>query len=487
MSLPANWTAGQQFTAANENSVETAVNLSTNTLAAATSTPTASVLAEWDANSNLSANGHLTVPGASITSAAGSTVLTVASSRVQTVTGSTTQTITLPTTSVKVGDTFKVVNQSTGAVTVQTSAFNTVATLPAGSATAPTIADFTALIATPTTAAEWAGKLGSGSATPTANTIAEWDSNVNLSSNNFLDVPGASITAAATTSVLTISSAKTQTVTGSTTQVIALPSTSVTVGATYKVVNQSTGAVSVTDSANHAVATIPAGSSTVPTQGYFTAVLATPVTAAGWDAQVYTGGTAMTFPAATDTVAGLATSQTLTNTTLSTNSGVPWQLLTGGTTLGGTTVTAGTGLTTAIASYLLPASVPTVGETIGINAFASYNATNGGSVTWQIYTGTSSGTGGTLVASATGTSAAGPTAGAACQGQYVIRATGQGNCFAAITAASTAAAAATISTQTATVAVTTTVNNYVTLACTPSAGSGTAVIVQSVFMSPGGA
>lgn len=109
----------------------------------------ASTLALRDSNANLSADAFM--PGFTTTAtAAGTTTLTVGSTQIQEFTGSTTQTVTLPTTSVPAGMQFTIVNNSTGIVTVQSSGANTVSSLAGG-----TTATFTALIATPTTAAHW--------------------------------------------------------------------------------------------------------------------------------------------------------------------------------------------------------------------------------------------------------------------------------------------------------------------------------------------
>jgi hypothetical protein len=74
---------------------------------------------------------------------------------VQTFTGTTTQTVLLPTTSVVVGQSWAVVNNSTGIVTVQSSGANTVATVSPGATQI-----FVAQVATPTTAAHWETVIG---------------------------------------------------------------------------------------------------------------------------------------------------------------------------------------------------------------------------------------------------------------------------------------------------------------------------------------
>ncbi|MDB5177258.1 MAG: hypothetical protein JWN75_926 [Candidatus Saccharibacteria bacterium] len=122
--------------------------LPTGTGGAAT-TATASTMAARDANKNLTANAY--IPGFTTTAtAAATTTLTIASTQVQAFTGSTTQTVLLPTTSVAQGAQYVIINQSTGAVTVQSSGANTITTLASG-----TTASFTALVATPITAANW--------------------------------------------------------------------------------------------------------------------------------------------------------------------------------------------------------------------------------------------------------------------------------------------------------------------------------------------
>lgn len=105
-----------------------------------------------DNNGDAFANNFIGL-STSVVTAAGTTTLTIASRRIQVFTGSTTQNVLLPTTSVLVGQTYTIINQSSGAVTVKSSGANTVDTVAAGAAE-----DFIALAATPTTAAHWAKK-----------------------------------------------------------------------------------------------------------------------------------------------------------------------------------------------------------------------------------------------------------------------------------------------------------------------------------------
>ena len=114
-----------------------------------TTAAAASSWAGWDANKNLSANNH--IEGFTTTAtAAGTTTLVVGSTYTQVFTGTTTQTVKLPTTSIVAGAQYFIINASTGSVTVQSSGANTIVILAGGTA-----ALFTAVVATPTTAANW--------------------------------------------------------------------------------------------------------------------------------------------------------------------------------------------------------------------------------------------------------------------------------------------------------------------------------------------
>lgn len=86
----------------------------------------------------------------STATAAGTTVLAASSNQIQVFTGSTTQTVTLPTTSIPAGSLWWIINQSTGAVTVNASGGSTVTTL-----TPNTSALLVAASATPTTPSGW--------------------------------------------------------------------------------------------------------------------------------------------------------------------------------------------------------------------------------------------------------------------------------------------------------------------------------------------
>ncbi len=90
----------------------------------------------------------------STATAAGTTTLTSASTQTQVFTGNNVQAVLLPTTGIVAGQQYQIINNSNQSVTVQSSGANTI--LAVGASTAAT---FTALVATPTTAANWKHQL----------------------------------------------------------------------------------------------------------------------------------------------------------------------------------------------------------------------------------------------------------------------------------------------------------------------------------------
>lgn len=318
------------ITAANAAAAATAVG--------ATASPTASVPAQWDANKNLSCVNVFEGFATTVTSGTAVT-MTVSSPQITVYTGSTAQTVKLPTTGVPAGADWMIINQSTAAVTVQSSAAATVCIIAptSGSNPAPS-AWFTAVVATPTTAANWnaqhlgvavaSGKIltvnnsisltgtdgtvmtfptttatiartdaaqtftgiqtmttpvvnglatGTGvAATATASTLATRDANKNLTAGGFIPSATSTATAAGTTT-LTIASTQIQIFTGTTTQTVVLPTTSVVAGQAYTVINTSTGIVTVQASGLATITTVAAGATLT-----FIAVAAAPTTAAGW-------------------------------------------------------------------------------------------------------------------------------------------------------------------------------------------------------------
>lgn len=115
-----------------------------------TTAPTATAFAGWDANSNLSANNHISAFATTVT-AAGTTVLTVASKQTQEFTGATTQIVTMPVTSTLVaGQSYNIINNSSGNVTVNSSGGNAILVMAAN-----TEAMFVCVLNSGTTAASW--------------------------------------------------------------------------------------------------------------------------------------------------------------------------------------------------------------------------------------------------------------------------------------------------------------------------------------------
>jgi len=112
-------------------------------------TATIASVAVRDGNGNLLADNFIPTKTSTPTAAA-TTTLTVDSTQVQEFTGTSTQTVKLPTTSITAGMSYDIINNSSGAVTVQSSGGNTITTVAAGA-----MATFKAKQDTPTAAAHW--------------------------------------------------------------------------------------------------------------------------------------------------------------------------------------------------------------------------------------------------------------------------------------------------------------------------------------------
>ncbi len=119
-------------------------------VSSATIAPASLEFSAWDTNLNLSANNFLS-GFATTVSAAGTTTLTVASPYNQEITGSTTQTVQMPVTSTLVaGHPFKIINNSSGSVTINSSGGNAILVMAAN-----TTAFLTCVLNSGTTAASW--------------------------------------------------------------------------------------------------------------------------------------------------------------------------------------------------------------------------------------------------------------------------------------------------------------------------------------------
>lgn len=246
----------------------------------ANGTAIASSIAARDVNANLLARGFISGFTTTMTGA-GTTTLTVASNPVQEFTGALAQTVVLPTTGVVAGQQYRIINNSTGSVLVQSSGLAAVVTLGANATTR-----VTSVVATPTTAAHWDADNGNAStltglpptALGTASTIAARDSAANLVARGFIEGFLATALVAAGTTTLTNVSNPIQQFTGVTTQTVVLPTTSIVAGQRYTIINSSSGAVTVQSSA---LATIGAALTTGQS-AEFIALVATPTTAANW-------------------------------------------------------------------------------------------------------------------------------------------------------------------------------------------------------------
>ena len=376
------------------------------------SAPTATSWAGWDANLNLSANNL--IDGYATTATAGATTtLTVSSAGIQYFTGSTTQTVKLPVSgTLALGQSFTIVNLSTGVVTVETSGLNTIqamasntqlvityTTVSGGSGTAawnweytlvnnslPTTGTVTSIaLAVPaflnvsgspvtTSGTITVGLSGTAlpianggtaktsvTTAPTATSWAGWDANSNLSANNH--IAGYRTTATAgTTTTLVVGDAEQQYFTGSTTQTVVLPVTSTLVlGQSYTIVNNSSGVVTVESSGTNSIQAMAAN-----TQLVVTVISTSLTTAAAWNATYspLAGGSGSVSSVAMSVPAFLSVS------------GSP--ITTSGTlavTLSGTALpiaNGGTGQTTAAAAFSALSPITTTGDLI----YSSSGTTN---------------------------------------------------------------------------------------------------------------
>lgn len=164
-----------------------------------------------NSSGNTASNSY--IPGyATTVTAATTTTLTVASAQQQFFTGSTTQTVVLPVVSTLVlGQSFEIVNNSSGVVTVQSSGANTIQAMAAS-----TVLHVTVIAITGTSAASWSAEYTgagvSGITTLSGNSGSASGSTVTISAN-----AGESVvfTASGSTSTLTLSDGAVNTFLGS--------------------------------------------------------------------------------------------------------------------------------------------------------------------------------------------------------------------------------------------------------------------------------
>lgn len=151
------WTNSMVVNASDLNSVAATVNaLETLSvpLQSIGTAATAGNIAQWDTSKNLTAN-NMQTGLTSIPTVGGTTTLTIASAGIIVFTGTQTQTCVLATTGVPAGLDTMIINQSTGAVTVQASNASPIVILGGLTSGLAASALFTALSATPTTPSAW--------------------------------------------------------------------------------------------------------------------------------------------------------------------------------------------------------------------------------------------------------------------------------------------------------------------------------------------
>lgn len=250
--------------------VNLANNTLTGTLAQFNTALSDGDFAALDSNNNFSADAFLSGVDSTATSA-GTLTMTVNSKQVQVFTGSTTHTVKLPTTSVTAGQRYVIINNSTGAVALQSSDASAIT-----SVTSTRMVEAVALVDTPTTAAQWQ-LLGITHSTTSAGTSAVMrDGNANATADAWIS-GATSVTTAASTTTMSLTSTQVQIFTGSTTQNCDLPTTGVIGGQTYTIINQSSGVVTVRSSGGNTIQALAAN-----TVGVFVCNTTTPTTAAHW-------------------------------------------------------------------------------------------------------------------------------------------------------------------------------------------------------------
>lgn len=232
-------------------------------------------------------NGNIYAPNiagglVSTATAAGTTTLTVASTGTQVFTGATTQTVVLPAVSTlpQIGFGYRIINNSSGVVTVNSSGSNLVATVAAGSS-----ALILCQLLTGTSAASW-NAISAASQTPWTSAIAGAGyalSGAGNISGNVLSGAFATTATAAGTTTLTVASAENQEFTGATTQTIVLPvvSTLPQTGFAFFIINNSSGTLTINSSGANLVQTLLAGQ-----RALVSCILLTGTNAASWSPSI---------------------------------------------------------------------------------------------------------------------------------------------------------------------------------------------------------
>jgi hypothetical protein len=216
--------------------------------------------------------GKTYVSGSTSTAtAAGITTLTSTSAQVQIFTGSTTQTVRMPSAGITAGMTMTIINNSSGNLTIQSSAGVGFQTIPQYG-----IWNFVARVDTPT---DWSITGISFTPSSAGGFAPVRDLNGFLFSTGFAPTLTSTATAG-TTTTLNSQSSEVQRFTGTTTHTCVLPTTSIAAGRRYTIINSSTDSVTVNASGGATVTTLTTGTSAT-----LTALQATPTTAAHWHAK----------------------------------------------------------------------------------------------------------------------------------------------------------------------------------------------------------
>jgi hypothetical protein len=174
---------------------------------AGTATPTASTLAEWDANKNMNANGFISGL-TTLASASTPFALSNTSTQVQNVTGTTLATIVLPdSTTCTVGQIFIIKNSTTvnlfvnffgGAVYINAMPTLSQASITCVATSGNNGSSWSFILGSLNTKAATVLMGGTGSqsvvSVPAATAWAGWDANKNLNANQFIKVAGTTIT-----------------------------------------------------------------------------------------------------------------------------------------------------------------------------------------------------------------------------------------------------------------------------------------------------
>ena len=256
--------------------VDLAANTVTGTTAQFNAALSDADFAVKDSNGNVTANGFVPSVTSSVVTS-GTYTLTAASSRIQILAAGSSGSITynLPSTGIAAGDTFTLIVSGGGPLTVKASGGATV--------TSNQYYDFlvTALVNTPTVAADWVWRRLSTRGTIFADTIQQGAFNAGNIYDSSLTNCTNGITSTATaagTTTITKYSTGIQVFTGTTTQAVTLPTTGIAAGAKFQIVNNSTGNVTVFPSSGGTPITTVVASFAAN----FTALVATPTAVADW-------------------------------------------------------------------------------------------------------------------------------------------------------------------------------------------------------------